>query len=214
MSELEDEAPGDRWAELAAALARDEDDGRLPDETGATLAAVLLLLYDKDSAPHIVLTRRTNHVAAHKGEISLPGGAYEEDKDLSLLHTALREAAEEVGIEAAGLRILGRLPLVYTMSSNFAIMPYVAATPQRPSFYPDPIEVAEVLEVPLEALRDPAALQEEDWDFDGMARRIWFYAHGEYKIWGATARILSEFLAVLEKVTLRAAGANERGGIS
>src|SRR3970040_779279 len=130
MSELEDEAPGDRWAELAAALARDEDDGRLPDETGATLAAVLLLLYDKDSAPHIVLTRRTNHVAAHKGEISLPGGAYEEDKDLSLLHTALREAAEEVGIEAAGLRILGRLPLVYTMSSNFAIMPYVAATPQ------------------------------------------------------------------------------------
>lgn len=213
MSELEEEVLGDRWAALAAALASDKDSGHLPDGSGATLAAVLLLLYDKDGAPHIVLTRRTNHVAAHKGEISLPGGAYEEDKDPSLLHTALREAAEEVGIEAAALRVLGRLPLVYTMSSNFAIMPYVAATPQQPSFYPDPIEVAEVLEVPLDALRDPAALQEEDWEFDGVARRIWFYAHREHKIWGATARILSEFLAVLEEVAPLAADADERGGL-
>lgn len=214
MPELEGEGPSDRWMELAARLAQDIDDGLIPDESGATMAAVLLLLYDKDGEPHIVLTRRTNHVAAHKGEISLPGGAYEEDKDPSLLHTALREAAEEVGIEAEELRILGHLPLVYTMSSNFAVMPYVAATVRQPRFRPDPIEVAEVLEVPLNVLRDPAAVQEEDWDFDGTARRIWFYAHGEHKIWGATARILSEFLAVLETALPPAPGENEPAALS
>lgn len=189
-----------RWAPLAHALGESAADYEYLSDPQAIKAAVLLLLYEKDGEPHIVLTKRTNHVAAHKGEISLPGGAYEADRDSSLLHTALREATEEVGIVVEHLQILGRLPSVFTQVSNYLIAPYVALSFEPPEFSPDPIEVAEVLEVPLAVLRDPAALREEDWELEGDIRHIVFYAHGAYKIWGATARILNEFLTVLERI--------------
>ena len=146
----------------------------------------------------MVFTRRTLHVALHKGEISLPGGAHE-DSDASLLETAIRELGEELGVAAAGLKVLGRLPTVYTKVSNFAVNPYVAVASRRPCFRADPAEVAEVLEIPLQALCDPAALHEEENEWQGEKARMLFFQCGEYKIWGATARIVHEFLTVLGK---------------
>lgn len=200
--QLAGDEPGveDRWSALAAALSDVGADGLEPRMLELTPAAVLLLIYDKDGAPHIVFTKRTTRVATHKGEISLPGGAYEADKDATLLHTALREACEEVGIVGEEVVVLGRLPDVPTQASNYIIAPWVATAAARPRFQPDPIEVAEVLEVPLAVLRDPATLQAEDWELEDGVRRIDFYAHGDYKIWGATARILTEFLSILDRV--------------
>lgn len=196
-----DAGPNHQWGWLKAALAEFTEQDEYSDES-CTLAAVLLLIYDKDQEPHIILTRRTERVQAHKGEISLPGGAYEPGRDASLLHTAMREAAEEVGIQSHSLQVLGRLPVVNTLSSNFAVTPFVATTAARPDFRADPFEVAEILEVPLAALRDPAALQEEDWELQEGWQRVSYYAYFEHKIWGATARILGRFLAVLEQAEM------------
>lgn len=174
------------------------------ERTGASLArqaAVLVLVYALAGEPHLVLTRRTDRVATHKGEISLPGGAQDAD-DPSPLATALREAAEELGIEPAAVEILGELEPVETMVSNFVITPFVGWSRQRPQYRPHPAEVAEVIEVPLRALQEPDALAEEVWTIDGTPRLVAFYRYGGHRIWGATFRILRQFLARLAAGTL------------
>lgn len=157
--------------------------------------AVLLLLYPRDGALHIVLTRRTDTVLNHKGQISFPGGAREGDEPL--VYTALRETQEELGIDPATLEVLGELTPAYVGVSNFLITPFVAAAPTRPEFHPDPGEVAEVLEVPLALLMDEAAVEEEEWDLRGILARVPFFRVGPHKVWGATAMVLAEFIAIL-----------------
>ncbi len=161
-------------------------------------AGVLLLLYPVQAALHLVLTVRTANLNHHSGQISLPGGGWEKG-DASLQETALREAYEEIGIAAAGLELFGSLTPLYIPPSNNVIHPFVAYTPQRPAFHPDPKEVAELLEVPLHLLLDPATRREEDWNWRGMILHVPFYAvSGEHKVWGATAIVLAEFLALLD----------------
>jgi 8-oxo-dGTP pyrophosphatase MutT (NUDIX family) len=159
-------------------------------------AGVLLVLYPIRSVLHLVLTVRTSGLNYHSGQISLPGGGWEEG-DGSYLETALREAREEIGIATGGLEILGPLTPLYIPPSNNVVHPFVAYTPQRPTFEPDPTEVADLLEVPLDLLVDPATRREEDWIWRGASLHVPFYAVGEHKIWGATAIILAEFLALL-----------------
>jgi len=159
-------------------------------------AGVLLVLYPVHAVLHLVLTVRTSDLNHHSGQISLPGGGLEEG-DASLQETALREAREEIGIATDGLELLGSLTPLYIPPSNNVIHPFVAYAPQRPTFHPDPREVAELLEVPLHLLLDPATRREEDWSWRGATRRVPFYAVGEYKVWGATAIVLAEFLAPL-----------------
>lgn len=158
------------------------------------LAAVLLLVYQRDGLPHVVFTKRTESVADHQGQISLPGGAFEEG-DADLAATALREAYEELGIPPGDVRILGRLDDVYVSVSNFLIAPYVGVMDYAPAFRPDPREVAVVIEVPLERLRDPRVFREEDWSHRGRPRLVQFYRLGEHEIWGATGRVVQLFLA-------------------
>jgi len=159
-------------------------------------AGVLLILYPIHGALHLTLTVRTPDLNHHSGQISLPGGGWEEG-DGSLQGTALREAREEVGIVTEGLEILGSLTPLYVPPSNNLVHPFVAYTPQRPVFHPDPKEVAELLDVPLALLLDLAARREEDWTWRGAPLHVPFYAVGEHKVWGATAIILAEFLALL-----------------
>jgi 8-oxo-dGTP pyrophosphatase MutT (NUDIX family) len=157
------------------------------------IAAVLILGYPRDGEAHIVFTQRTDTVSNHRGQISLPGGA-REPHDASLEITALRETEEELGVASPDVWILGRLDDEYVIVSNFLIAPYVGVLDVEPSFSPDPTEVAEIIEVPLGRLRDPAIFREEDW-FRPEMRRMQFYSVNGHEIWGATARIIRKFLA-------------------
>jgi 8-oxo-dGTP pyrophosphatase MutT (NUDIX family) len=171
-------------------------------------AGVLLLLYPhlvcqngiNNSTPelHFVLTRRHEYPGVHSGQISLPGGRREGDE--SLQYTALRETYEEIGLDAALVEIIGQLSPLFTPPSNFYIYPFVGFTPTRPAFRPDPKEVAELIETPLNLLRDPAIRKEEIWHFQNYGeRRIPFFDIFGHSVWGATAMILSEFLTLLDR---------------
>lgn len=159
-------------------------------------AGVLLVLYPIQGILHLVLTVRTSDLNHHSGQVSLPGGGWEQG-DASLQETALRETQEEIGIVTEGLELLGSLTPIYVPSSNNLVHPFVAYAPQRPDFHPDPQEVAELLDVPLSLLLDPATRQEEDWTWRGAPLHVPFHAVGEHKVWGATAIILAEFMALL-----------------
>jgi 8-oxo-dGTP pyrophosphatase MutT (NUDIX family) len=161
-------------------------------------AGVLLLLYPIHGVLHLVLTMRTPELNHHSGQVSLPGGGWEEG-DASFQETALREAREEIGIVTDGLELLGSLTTVYVPPSNNIVHPFVACAPQRPAFHPDPEEVAGLLEIPLHLFLDPAIRREENWTWRGASLHVPFYAVGEHKVWGATAIILAEFLALLAR---------------
>jgi len=162
-------------------------------------SSVLILLYPRAGQLHFVLTRRTEMVQSHKGQISLPGGAREGDE--SPAQTALRETCEELGVPLHGTEVLGCLSTIYIPHSNYCIYPFVAYRPDPPIFYADPIEVAEVLEVPLALLLDPSIRRVEYWsapDFESPRRVPFFSIHGQV-VWGATAMILSELVSLLDR---------------
>jgi 8-oxo-dGTP pyrophosphatase MutT (NUDIX family) len=162
-------------------------------------SGVLILLFPSLETRELclVLTRRTESVADHKGQISLPGGAVDPD-DPSILHTALREACEEVGVCSDTIRILGSLTPIYIPPSDFCVQPYVAYLLHPPQFLPQPEEVAEILEVPLPYLLDEKNIVVEEWFFDEEVKQIPFFNVYGHKVWGATAVVLSEFVAILE----------------
>ncbi len=156
-------------------------------------AAVLVPLHAQEGQPHLVFTRRTDSVEHHKGQISFPGGeADREDRDLQA--TALREAQEELGIDPAHVRILGALDDVYTFVSGFVVTPFVGLIPHPYPFRASAAEIAEVLMVPLATFRDPAKMHVEERNRDGWRVQVYFYHHGAHEIWGATARIMKDFI--------------------
>jgi 8-oxo-dGTP pyrophosphatase MutT (NUDIX family) len=159
-------------------------------------AAVLLLLYPVDQLLYLVLTVRSAGLNHHSGQVSFPGGGWEEG-DPSLRETALREACEELGLCRDDLEVLGPLTPLYVPPSNNLVHPYVAYTPERPDFCPDSREVARLLEAPLPHFLDPQFRRTERWERDGGPLDVPFYALGEFKIWGATAIILTEFVAAI-----------------
>jgi 8-oxo-dGTP pyrophosphatase MutT (NUDIX family) len=161
-------------------------------------AGVLLLLYAADGEGELclVLTRRTDSVADHKGQISLPGGSVDPG-DRSTAHTALREACEEVGICGDDLRLLGELTPVYIEPSDFCVQPHVAYLPHRPVFELEPDEVAEVLEVPVSHFLDERNKAVEDWLLHDPPMRVPYFDVFGHKVWGATAMVLAEFAAVV-----------------
>ncbi len=158
-------------------------------------AGVLILLYPQNGLLHFPLTRRPDSVEFHKGQIGLPGGSRENTE--SLRQAALREAQEEIGVEQSSVEVLGQLTSLYILPSNFCVQPFVGYTPCRPNFQIEEKEVAELIEAPLATLLDPASAHEEDWDIRGGTWRIPFYRFGPHKVWGATAMILAEFVALL-----------------
>jgi 8-oxo-dGTP pyrophosphatase MutT (NUDIX family) len=160
----------------------------------ARRSAVLVPLYVREAMLWVVLTRRTETVEHHRGQISFPGGA-EEPGDQSLLETALRETKEELGIQPEDARLLGPLSPIVTVT-DFYVAPFAAAIPQPYVFSPAENEIAEVIEVPLGALQDPRVKEERR--LPGRDEPVLFYRHGQHVIWGATARILAELLEALK----------------
>ena len=160
-------------------------------------AAVLLPLYISGGDPHVLFTRRSELVEHHKGQISFPGGAYDES-DPDLRHTALRETWEEVGVAMDHVELLGQLDEMITVS-NFLVRPFVGLITQ-PGPYPfihSEHEVAEILEVPLAHLRAEENVIAEPRLYQGREILAYSYIWREHIIWGATARILKQFLDIL-----------------
>jgi len=158
-------------------------------------AGVLVLLYRRDGRLYVLLTLRTDRVLHHRGQVSFPGG--EQHPGESIEATALRETEEEIGLDLSAVRILGRLTPLYVPPSNYCVYPTVAFFPSDPEFHPQPDEVAEVIEVPLADLADPASVRRESWDLGGRRADVPYFAAAGHRIWGATAMILSEFVALL-----------------
>jgi 8-oxo-dGTP pyrophosphatase MutT (NUDIX family) len=161
-------------------------------------AAVLILLYPREHEDYIVFQRRTDTVRDHKGQISLPGGAMDET-DPDPAFTALRETHEEIGVDPSQIELIGSLRDVYARVSSYVITPLVGrlkpeAAPGGIDFRPNPEEVAELIEVPLRALRDASIYHTEQRTHNGVTYNIHFYTYGPYVIWGVTGRIIREFL--------------------
>lgn len=161
-------------------------------------AGVLVLLYGREDELCLVLTRRTESVNIHQGQISFPGGSMEPDE--SATATAFREAREELAIIPEILEYLGELSPLYIPPSHFCIYPVVAYTPERPRFTPNPDEVAEVIEVPLAHFLAPGTRHVEIWQRHDQPSEVPFYAVGPHKVWGATAMVLCELSALLTEI--------------
>ncbi len=159
-------------------------------------AGVLILLFEKESRLFTLLTLRTDSLLHHRGQISFPGG--EQHPGESLEATALRETEEELGLDLGTVRVLGKLTPLYIAPSNYVVYPTVAFLPGVPVFTPQPTEVAEIIEAPVDHLADPQNLKEETRILAAGPTRIPYYDFLGHKIWGATAMILAEFLALVE----------------
>lgn len=162
------------------------------------IGAVLLLLYPHNDAVYLPLTLRTAALRTHSGEISLPGGRYD-DADGDLSQTALREAWEELGITQNAVTLWAALTPVWIPVSNFQITPFVGWSEQRPSFASAPDEVAELIEAPLQLLLHADTIRSEMRELRGNLMYVPFFALGEHKVWGATALVLAEVVGKLSK---------------
>ena len=162
-----------------------------------TRAAVLLPLYENAGETHVLFTRRSELVEHHKGQISFPGGMLDaSDGDLRV--TARRETFEEIGVSMDHVDIFGQLDEMVTIS-NFLVRPFVGLITE-PGPYPfahSEIEVAEILEVPLTHLRNEGNVVAESRIYQGREMRAYSYRWRDHLIWGATARILHQFLDLL-----------------
>jgi 8-oxo-dGTP pyrophosphatase MutT (NUDIX family) len=168
-----------------------------PKVDGSRPAAVLLPLFEADGDTSVVLIKRPETMSSHRGEIAFPGGKFEAGVDSDLRATALREAHEEIGLVPADVEVVSRLDGIGTVATRFTIAPFVGFLQNRPELRPSPTEVVRVLEVPLSELLDPDVYREERWDTHTFDFDVHFFDLEDETIWGATARILTSFLAHL-----------------
>ncbi len=172
-----------------------EDDlDRVARTGGVVVPAAVLVPLVMHPDPTVLLTLRSARLRSHSGQVSFPGGRMEPGETPE--ETALREAAEEIGLDPAVPQVVGRLPSLLT-GTGFAVTPVVALL--RPPFalHADPAEVEEPFEYPLARLLDPAAPERRRQEFRGRMRDFWVWPHERHYIWGATASMLVTLAAVL-----------------
>lgn len=179
-----------------------------PTPQGLRRAAVLLMVVHANGEAALLLTKRSETVDRHKGEISLPGGAIEPGE--SPQAAAIREASEEIGVRAEDITILGALDEEETSVSGFQLMPVVGTIPYPYPLRMSPAEVRAVLEAPIRVLLDPRNVRTEMWTRGGVPREIYLYSVGSEVVWGATGRVITQFLEAVFNV--RIAGAGGRRG--
>lgn len=158
------------------------------DQEGVLIPAAVLFPIVLHPVPTVLLTQRTAHLRDHPGQISFPGGRVEPD-DPSPIHTALREAQEEIGLPAEQVEVVGYLP-EYRTGTGFRVIPVVAFVRPPVVVVPDPFEVADVFEVPLTFLLDPLNHQRQSMHYRGRQREFYAMPYGERFIWGATAGMI------------------------
>lgn len=160
-------------------------------------AAVLLPLFWKQEEAYVLFTQRTMQVEYHKGEISFPGGSRDTD-DNSLEDTVLRETEEEIGLPAAEIRLLGMLDDTKTLVSHFIITPFVGEIPYPYSFHINPLEIQELVEIPLRFFLRQECHWVSDISYQGEPAISHFYRWQESKVvWGATGRIINNFCEII-----------------
>ena len=163
------------------------------------VSAVLLPVFFKNGQYHLLFIQRTERVKNHKGQISFPGGAYEKADGL-LLNTALREAQEEIGLAPKDVEVLGELDDTLTATSNYIISPFVGVIPYPYNFLLDKWETEELIEVPISALLEKGCFSEGITQQNGKEINTYFFRYGDRNIWGATARILKQFLEIINNL--------------
>lgn len=200
----------DRWensklpgfdAQLLMAPPIRVEEARKADVDSAVPSAVLLLFTPgKRGESELIFIRRTEYGGVHSGQISFPGGKVEpEDKDI--IHTAIRETEEEIGIHRGEIQLCGQLSPLYIPPSHFMVYPFVGYMNGTPLFKPDPAEVDEVLNIPLAQLLDNSCQTSMTVNSSRYGKmKVPCYSYGHHHVWGATAMILSEAIYVLRKL--------------
>lgn len=170
---------------------------RLPYDNLGRTAAVLIIIHCKNMIPHVLLTRRSSILKSHTGEISFPGGQYSSAQDLSLVDTALRETKEEVGLSFRPKDILGQLESVYTLTSNYSIVPFITIQKKiaAPKIFANEVEY--VIDVPLEETL--GTFQPDIEHYHISQQGVYKFTFQGTVIWGATARILKQLYDFLIK---------------
>ena len=165
---------------------------------GIRAAAVLMPFFERHGEAVVVLTKRPDHMPSHRGEIAFPGGK-RDDTDPDLRFTALREAHEEIGLDPDDVEVVGEMEPYGTLSSRFAIVPFVGLLAAPPRYVADTNEVDRILEVPVSELLADGAHHEERWGIGPVDRPVHFFELEDETVWGATAGMLARFLThVLE----------------
>jgi len=155
-------------------------------------AAVLVPLLLREGELRLILTRRTEHLAHHAGEISFPGGSVD-PQDADDWATALRETHEEIGVEPEQVVLLGRLDDCYSIH-DYRVSCHVGLLSAELEFVVEPSEIAELIELPLSALNNPQIYHQENWQHLGRSVPVDFYTLDGYVIWGMTGTILKDLL--------------------
>ncbi|MBI4306684.1 MAG: CoA pyrophosphatase [Chloroflexi bacterium] len=170
-------------------------------------AAVAVLLWGLDSEPSLLLMRRSMHVQNYKGHIAFPGGS-REPEDASLADTAVREAVEELGVNAKEIEVWGDLDTVYTMD-GMPVTPYTGRLRPDVRLRPDPAEVGSILAVPVAELVEPGAERDESRIVDGRVISRPTYSYNGNVVWGATARILAQLIPIARAVWTESVSAGD-----
>ena len=160
-------------------------------------AAVLIPLLDEEGTSKILFTKRTNRVEHHKGQISFPGGSVDEE-DVSFEETALREAHEEIGLRREDVEILGRIDDTLTLVSGFVVHPFVGFVAEPDDFAVSRAEVKRIIKVPLYIFHpENTQYQRDSVEYEGTTYRAIAYEYNGDVIWGATARMMENFMNIL-----------------
>ena len=167
-------------------------------EETAIPAAVLILLFPFEGDIQFFLTKRTEDVEHHKGQISLPGGIRENNETLE--ETALRETKEEIGIDPNTIMNLGSLTPFFIPVTGYIVHPFIGWCKEKPLTQVHDVEVNQLFSVSITELMDEKILQTEEWNIRGYDAIVPYYNFGECKVWGATAAILSEFKLIMKEI--------------
>ena len=167
-------------------------------KNNSTPAAVLILLYLEDNEIHFFLTKRSNELEHHKGQISLPGGTQEENEKLT--HTALRETQEEIGINKTSISIIGSMTPLFVPVTGFMIHPFIGYSSNKLEPTPDPSEVEAIFSVNISDLLNETNQTIEKRNIRGYDVEVPYFKLNNYEVWGATSMILSEFRDLIKSI--------------
>lgn len=172
----------------------------VPENINPRLSAVMCLIYPDEGVWKCVLIKRNAYNGTHSAQVSFPGGSADKN-DLNLIHTAIRETHEEIGVVVESGRVIGQLTPVYIPPSNFLVQPVIGWLPEKPRFVPDPREVNFTIHFDLLSLTDPALQQTESVKMsNGLTMKVPCFLIENEVVWGATAVILSELRDIIQRM--------------
>ena len=198
--QLKEKLPGEEAQHKMSPKGRKTTSHYLSTNPNPKRSAVLILIYQHQSNPHIVFILRPSYEGTHSGQVAFPGGKVEEG-DTSLQDAALRETEEEIGVNRNTVKLLGALTPLYIPVSNFLVHPFVGSVSAKPRFAPDPNEVEQIIEVSLSEITDDRLVKNKTILIKSVNLEIEtpYFDLGGHTVWGATAMILSELKEVLRK---------------